>query len=667
MRSPVIKRVLLSLSIVGAVIYAGCETTRIADDGTGPSDPVAIVIVAPAADTLIVNETAQLGATPRNASGAALATTVDWASGNPQIASVSSTGLVTAQQAGATTITATSEGKSGQALIVVLAAAPPPPTPVASVTVTPASASVETSKTVQLVATLRDASGNQLTGRTVTWTSLNTSVATVSATGLVTGVAAGTANVYAASEGKSDTAAITVVAPPPPPPPAPVASVTVTPASASIETSKTVQLTATLRDASGNQLTGRTVTWTSLNTSVATVSASGLVTGVAAGTANVYAASEGKSDTAAITVVAPPPPPPPAPVASVTVTPASASIETSKTVQLTATLRDASGATLTGRSITWTSLSPSVATVSGSGLVTGVAPGSANVFALSEGKSDTSAITVVAPPPPPPPPPAGSVVFVGSGDIGDCGRDGKEQTAKLLDNIPGTVYTTGDNAYPDGTDSDFANCYDASWGRHKARTMPSPGNHDYHTSGATGYFKYYGANAGPAGRGYYSFDLGEWHIISLNSNISMSSTSAQVTWLKADLAANPKKCTLAYWHHPRFSSGDHGNNTSTQPLYQALYDANADVLLTGHDHSYERFAPQTATGVADAARGIRQFVIGTGGRSFYDFNATEPNSEVRNTGTWGVVKFTLYADRYDWEFIPVAGKTFTDKGTGMCH
>jgi uncharacterized protein YjdB len=570
---------------------------------------------------------------------------------------------VTARQAGVTTITATSDGKSGQASILVVAPPPPPPAAVASVTVTPESASVDSSKTVQLAAALRDGSGNSLTGRTVTWTSLNTSVATVSGTGLVTGVKSGTAKVFAASEGKSDTATITVVTPPPPPPPAAVASVTVTPATASVDSSKTVQLTATLRDANGGTLTGRTVTWTSLNTSVATVSASGLVSGVKSGTANVYALSEGKSDTATITVVTPPPPPPPAAVASVTVAPASVSIETSRTAQLTATLRDASGNQLTGRTVTWTSLSPSVATVSATGLVTGVTVGSANVYALSEGKSDTAAITVVAPPPPPP---GGSVVFVGSGDIGDCGRDGKEQTAKLLDAIPGTVYTTGDNAYQDGTDADFANCYDASWGRHKARTRPSPGNHDYHTSGAAGYFRYYGENAGPAGRGYYSFDLGDWHIISLNSNVSMSSTSAQVTWLKADLAANPKKCTLAYWHHPRFSSGDHGNNSSTQPLYQALYDADADVILTGHDHSYERFAPQTATGVADPARGIRQFVIGTGGRSFYSFGTIKPNSEVRNTGTWGVLKLTLHADRYDWEFVPVAGKTFTDTGTGMC-
>ncbi|HZO18433.1 MAG TPA: Ig-like domain-containing protein [Gemmatimonadaceae bacterium] len=648
------KRVLLGLSMAAASLYVGCETSRLTDGGE-PGDVVATVTVTPAADTIAVNETVQLGATPRNESGTPLSTQVEWTSNNSQVASVSSSGLVTAHQAGTATITAASGGKSAQASILVVTAPPPPPAAVASVTVTPATASVDSGKTVQLTATLRDANGATLTGRAVTWTSLNPGVATVSSSGLVTGVKSGTANVYALSEGKSDTATITVVTPPPPPPPAPVASVTVTPTSVTVETSRTAQLTATLRDANGTTLTGRTVTWTSVNPSIATVSGTGLVTGVAPGTAQVYAASEGKSDTTTITVVRPP-------VASVTLTPASATVETGKTVQLTATLRDQSGTTLTGRQVTWTSLNPAVATVSNDGLVTGVAVGTANVYALSEGKSDTSTITVVAPPPP-----GASVVFVGAGDIGDCGRDAKEQTARLLDAIPGTVYTTGDNAYPDGTDADFANCYHDSWGRHRDRTRPTPGNHDYHTTGAAPYYRYFGENAGPAGRGYYSFDLGEWHIIALNSNVSMSATSEQVTWLKADLAANTKRCTLAYWHHPRFSSGNHGNATSTQPLWDALYAADADVILAGHDHNYERFAPQTPTGAADAVRGIREFVIGTGGRSFYNFGTIKANSEVRNNNTWGVLKLTLHADRYDWEFVPVAGKTFTDTGTGMCH
>ncbi|HEU5183559.1 MAG TPA: PKD domain-containing protein [Gemmatimonadaceae bacterium] len=352
-------------------------------------------------------------------------------------------------------------------------------------------------------------------------------------------------------------------------------------------------------------------------------------------------------------------PPSSAPVATVTIDPADATVEAGANLQLAATLRDADGNLLTGRTVMWSTSDAAVATVSQTGLVNGVGLGTATITAMSEGHSGTATITVTPAPP--------AAVLVGAGDIADCGVDGEEQTAKLLDNIPGTVYTTGDNAYEDGTASDFANCYEPTWGRHKARTRPSPGNHDYHTSGASGYFNYFGENAGPAGRGYYSYDLGAWHIISLNSNISMSSTSAQMTWLKADLAANPAKCTLAYWHHPRFSSGSHGNTASTQPLYQALYDAGAEVVLAGHDHHYERFAPQTATGVADPARGIRQFVVGTGGRVMYSIGTPEPNSEVRQTGTWGVLQLTLRSDGYDWKFVPVAGKTFTDQGSGTCH
>ena len=276
------------------------------------------------------------------------------------------------------------------------------------------------------------------------------------------------------------------------------------------------------------------------------------------------------------------------------------------------------------------------------------------------------------PPPPPPappaPPPAGSgVVFVGAGDIAGCSSSDDEATAQLLDAIAGTVFTVGDNAYPDGTAADFAGCYDPTWGRLKTRTRPSPGNHDYHASGAPGYFDYFGTNAGPSGRGYYSYDLGAWHLISLNSNVSMSAGSTQEQWLRADLAANPKKCVLAYWHHPRFSSGSHGSSTAPQPLWQALYDFNADVVISAHDHNYQRFAPQTPTGAADPLRGIREFVVGTGGGSHYSFSTPIANTEAYNTDTYGVLKLTLYADSYTWEFIPVAGKTYTDSGVGSCH
>jgi PKD repeat protein len=278
----------------------------------------------------------------------------------------------------------------------------------------------------------------------------------------------------------------------------------------------------------------------------------------------------------------------------------------------------------------------------------------------AESSPATQTVTVA------PPAPVGQV-FVGSGDIAVCSTLGDEATAALLDSIPGTVWTAGDNAYPDGRVQDFANCYEPSWGRHKARTRPSPGNHEYNTSGATPYYAYFGANAGPAGLGYYSYDLGDWHIISLNSNISRSAGSPQEQWLRADLASTTAKCVLAYWHHPRFSSGSHGSSTAQQALFQALYDYDADVVLVGHDHNYQRFAPQTPTGEADPVRGIRQFVVGTGGRDLYTFTTPIANTEAYNSDTWGVLKLTLYAETYAWEFVPVAGSTYTDMGSGACH
>ncbi len=263
----------------------------------------------------------------------------------------------------------------------------------------------------------------------------------------------------------------------------------------------------------------------------------------------------------------------------------------------------------------------------------------------------------------------GELVFVGAGDISDCGNDNDEATATLLDGIAGTVYTLGDNVYSSGTAAQFAQCYDPTWGRHKARTRPAPGNHDYNTSGATGYYGYFGDRAGPSGQGYYSFDQGDWHIVSLNSEVSMSAGSAQELWLRADLAATSKQCVLAYWHKPRFSSGTkHGSLSSAQPLWQALYDFHADIVLGGHEHNYERFAPQTPTGAADPTNGIREFVAGTGGESHYNDQGTPlPNSEVFNGTTFGVLKLALGAGTYSWEFVPVAGQSFTDSGSGTCH
>ena len=271
-------------------------------------------------------------------------------------------------------------------------------------------------------------------------------------------------------------------------------------------------------------------------------------------------------------------------------------------------------------------------------------------------------------------PPAGAVVatepvvLVGAGDIASCSSSYQDEpTARLLDGIPGTVFTLGDNVYPSGSNSRYSSCYGPTWGRHKSRTRPAPGNSDFSYS-SSAYYTYFGTRAGTPGNGFYSYDLGAWHIIALNSSRSMSAGSTQERWLRADLAANTKRCTLAYWHVPRFTSGnDHGSSTGPRPLWRALYEAGADIVISGHEHIYERFAPQTPDGVADPSFGIRQFVVGTGGAGLSGLGSTKPNSQVRNSGTYGVLKLTLHADRYDWEFVPVAGKTFRDSGSGMCH
>jgi len=259
-----------------------------------------------------------------------------------------------------------------------------------------------------------------------------------------------------------------------------------------------------------------------------------------------------------------------------------------------------------------------------------------------------------------------TVVLVGAGDIANSGS-GDLATCKLIDAMPNAlVFTAGDNAYSSGSTSNFSSYYAPTWGRFKSRTRPAPGNHDYNTSGAKPYYSFFGANAGPSGRGYYSYNYGDWHIVSLNSNISMSAGSAQEKWLKADLAANPTACTLAYWHHPRFSSGSHGSSTQSTAIWQDLYNAGAEIVVVGHDHDYERFAPMTAGGTRDDARGVREFVAGMGGTGHRSMGKIA-NSEARNASTFGVLKLTLAPTSYQWEFVPVAGKTYKDTGSGTCH
>lgn len=264
-------------------------------------------------------------------------------------------------------------------------------------------------------------------------------------------------------------------------------------------------------------------------------------------------------------------------------------------------------------------------------------------------------------------------VLVGAGDIADCADiSGAEATAKLLDAIPGTVFTAGDNAYEEGTAEQFAECYDPTWGRHKARTRPSVGNHEFHSGGATPYFNYFGAVAGDPKKGFYSYELGTWHIIVLNSECQeiggCQSGSVEEQWLSEDLREHPSVCTLAYWHKPLFSSGaKHGNDPEIKPFWNDLYAARVSVVINGHDHDYERFAPQDPEGKADGSRGIREFVVGTGGKNHRPFAAPKANSELRNADTFGVLKLSLRPHGYDWQFIPEPGKSFTDFGSDQCH
>src|SRR5438034_5280950 len=259
-----------------------------------------------------------------------------------------------------------------------------------------------------------------------------------------------------------------------------------------------------------------------------------------------------------------------------------------------------------------------------------------------------------------------TAVLVGAGDIGQCDNDGgrpSEATGRLLDGIEGTVFTAGDNAYPTGSAADFANCYDKSWGRHKRRTRPSPGNHEYDSPGAAPYFNYFGANAGDFGLGYYSYNLGRWHIVSLNSNVPLSAGSEQYVWLQDDLTFNRPACTLVYFPHPRFTSGP-SNGGFFRDVWQLMFSLGVDVVVNGHDHGYERFGPQTPDGIASPT-GIREFVVGTGGAALYAQGA-RANSEVR-VSAYGVLKLTLRNRDYEWDFIEAPSGRIRDHDVGVCH
>ena len=269
-------------------------------------------------------------------------------------------------------------------------------------------------------------------------------------------------------------------------------------------------------------------------------------------------------------------------------------------------------------------------------------------------------------------------VLVGAGDIAGCSSlAGAEATAKLIEQIPGTVFAAGDLAYDRGTPEEFSKCYDTTWGRFKDRTMPTPGNHEYNSDQGHAYFKYWGERAGPEGKGYYSFDLGVWHIVALNTNCDAPGVggcgagSEQEKWLKADLAAHANSCVAAFGHHALYSSGllkRHAVHPELRDLWRDLYASHAALMMAGHEHSYERFAPQDPDGHADPQNGMREIVVGTGGRSHDPLGLALPQSEVRNADTFGVLKLTLSPGKYQWEFLPVNGEEgFHDAGDGICR
>ncbi|MDQ3129118.1 MAG: metallophosphoesterase, partial [Chloroflexota bacterium] len=265
-----------------------------------------------------------------------------------------------------------------------------------------------------------------------------------------------------------------------------------------------------------------------------------------------------------------------------------------------------------------------------------------------------------------------TIVLTGAGDIADCSLPGSSQTSDLLLAQTGFVFTAGDNAYANGSPTDFAACYGPTWGRVLDRTiLPAPGNHDWNTDDAAGYRAYFGPTAaGPGGTTWYAKDVGAWHVVVLDSDCSSvggcDAASAQGQWLASDLAASDARCTLAIWHHPRFSSGLHGNDEAVGPFWEILHAAGADLIVNGHDHDYERFAPQTPAGDELRPGGIREIVIGTGGAELRTFHAIAENSEFRQAGTWGVLRLTLKPANYEWEFLPVNG-SIADSGSTPCH
>ncbi len=263
------------------------------------------------------------------------------------------------------------------------------------------------------------------------------------------------------------------------------------------------------------------------------------------------------------------------------------------------------------------------------------------------------------------------IVLLGAGDVADCALDGAAKTADVVSAESGWVFTLGDNAYPDGSPESFASCYAPTWGRFLDRTiLPVAGNNDWSTTDAAGYRAYFGSRATPDGQTWYSMDLGTWHVVVLDSDCATvggcDAASPQGKWLAADLRASKSLCTLALWHQPRFSSGEHGDDPEVAPFWELLHEDHADLVLNGHDQDYERFAPMDPSGAIDKFGGMRELVVGTGGAGLGSFVRAEPSSEFRHAGSWGVLRLTLHPFNYTWEFLPATGR-IADGGSTLCR
>lgn len=592
--------------------------------------------IGPSAPSLLPGTTIQLTLAAEDAWGGPIdGRPVLWATDDPSVATVSSPGLLTGVRPGSATVTATVSKKTAAVPVLVIE-------PVSALELAPTSAILHPMEKLQFIATLRDAGGGIIEGRPVGWAVSDPAIASVNDAGLVTAKRSGTVSVSAEAESEHAVAQVKVQVP--------VGSVVLSPGGGKVRRGSTLQLEVTLRDANGNSLDQRDVGWTSDKPSVATVSGSGLVKGIRPGPVTVTASSEGKEGRANLTVEEP--------VARVVVTPGSKRLVLGEEFRFKASPRDSDGQVLADRPVEWSSGRSGIAGVTRDGRVTAVGAGRTEIEATSEGVKGDADIEVWEPGDEP-------VVLVGAGDIATCLGQGDEQTARLLDQIPGVVFTVGDNAYPDGSEADYANCYGPSWGRHKSRTRPVPGNHEYLTPGARGYFDYFGSAAGDPATGYYSYDLGEWHILALNTEFTGKEGSPQAEWVKADLAANRKKCTLAIYHVPLF--GRDSASVRMRNVFDLLHKAGAELVINGHEHNYQRYAPQTANGVSDPERGVRQFIIGTGGKGVGVGGMTFPNREVAYGRDFGVLKLKLYRESYSWEFVSVPSETFTDSGSASCH